>query len=50
VLQTFLAPCQGYLVDPFGPRLLPSIGAVLTGLSWALAAQVGSITGLYRPR
>jgi OFA family oxalate/formate antiporter-like MFS transporter len=27
------------LVDRFGPRVLLSVGAVLTGLSWVLAAQ-----------
>ena len=47
VVQTFLSPPQGYLVDRFGPRLLLSVGAVLTGLSWLLAARVSSLTGLY---
>ncbi|MHB9052317.1 MAG: oxalate/formate MFS antiporter, partial [Thiomonas delicata] len=31
VLQTFFSPFQGYLVDRFGPRMLLSIGAILTG-------------------
>ena len=47
VIQTFLAPCQGLLVDRFGPRLLLSVGAALTGLSWVLAARASSLTGLY---
>jgi OFA family oxalate/formate antiporter-like MFS transporter len=47
VLQTFLSPFQGYLVDRFGPRMLISIGSVLTGLSWVLAAQAQSVTGIY---
>ena len=47
VIQTFLSPGQGLLIDRFGPRVLLSIGAILTGLSWMLAAQVSSITGLY---
>ncbi len=47
VLQTFLSPAQGFLIDRFGPRLLLSIGALFTGLSWMLAAQVSSVTGLY---
>jgi len=47
VIQTFLSPSQGVLVDRFGPRLLLSIGAVLAGLSWVLAAGVTSLTGLY---
>jgi OFA family oxalate/formate antiporter-like MFS transporter len=47
MLQTFLSPAQGYLVDRFGPRVLLSLGAALTGLSWVLAANVTSVLGLY---
>jgi OFA family oxalate/formate antiporter-like MFS transporter len=47
VVQTFLAPCQGFLVDKFGPRLLLSAGGAVTGLSWIVAARVTTLTGLY---
>ena len=47
MLQTFLSPAQGYLVDRFGPRVLLSLGAALTGLSWVLAANATSVLGLY---
>ncbi|HEY6508726.1 MAG TPA: MFS transporter, partial [Vicinamibacterales bacterium] len=47
VVQTFLSPAQGLLVDRFGPRLLLSIGTALSGLSWVLAAQTTSLTGFY---
>lgn len=47
VIQTFFSPFQGFLVEKFGPRLLLSIGAILTGASWVLAAQASSITMLY---
>jgi len=47
VVQTFLAPCQGMLVDRFGPRALLSVGGALTGLSWVLAARATTILGLY---
>jgi MFS transporter, OFA family, oxalate/formate antiporter len=47
VLQTFLSPWQGFLIDRFGPRILLSAGAILTGLSWALAAGSTTVTGLY---
>jgi MFS transporter, OFA family, oxalate/formate antiporter len=47
VLQTFLSPWQGLLIDRFGPRLLLSAGAILTGLSWVLAAKATTIVGLY---
>jgi oxalate/formate antiporter len=47
VVQTFLSPAQGFLVDRFGPRLLLTIGAALSGLSWVLASQVSSLPMLY---
>src|ERR1700741_4976691 len=47
VVQTFLSPWQGMLVDRFGPRLLLSFGCLITGLSWILAAQVESLSMLY---
>src|SRR6202171_3507849 len=47
VLQTFFSPFQGFLVDRFGPRLLLSVGALLTGASWLLAAGAKSLTALY---
>jgi len=47
VLQTFFSPFQGWLVERFGPRWLIALGGGLTGLSWVLASQVTSLTGLY---
>jgi oxalate/formate antiporter len=47
VLQTFLSPWQGFLIDRFGPRILLSAGAILSGLSWALAAGATTMAGLY---
>ena len=47
VFQTFLSPFQGFLIDRFGPRLLLSTGAILTGASWVLTSYAGSILGLY---
>jgi len=47
VLQTFLSPLQGLLVDRFGPKRLLGAGAVLTGSSWILAAGARDLTGLY---
>ena len=47
VIQTFFSPFQGFLIEKFGPRLLLSAGAILTGASWVLAAQASSITLLY---
>ena len=47
VLQTWLAPAQGYLVERFGPKLLIGLGAVLSGLGWIASSYVTSLTGLY---
>jgi OFA family oxalate/formate antiporter-like MFS transporter len=47
VVQTFLSPPQGWLVERFGPRLLLSAGAIVTGASWVLAAAASSLPALY---
>ncbi|MBV8653321.1 MAG: oxalate/formate MFS antiporter [Alphaproteobacteria bacterium] len=47
VLQTWLSPAQGWLVDRFGPRALVSFGAALTGASWVLSAHATSVPMLY---
>ncbi len=47
ILQTFFSPFQGKLIDRFGPRMLISIGTVMSGLSWVLASQVHSAPMLY---
>ena len=47
VLQTWLSPLQGFLVDKFGPRLLIAFGCALSGLGWITSAYITSLTGLY---
>ncbi len=47
VLQTWLSPIQGWLIDRFGPRLLITLGAGLSGLGWVAAAHVTNIYALY---
>jgi OFA family oxalate/formate antiporter-like MFS transporter len=47
VLQTWLSPAQGFLVDKFGPRLLIAVGCLLSGLGWVTSAYVSTLTGLY---
>src|SRR5437763_16538415 len=47
VLQTWLSPLQGYLVDRLGPKLLIGLGAVLSGLGWIASASITSLWGLY---
>jgi oxalate/formate antiporter len=47
ILQTWFSPFQAYLVDRFGPRILISVGALLSGGSWILAASAGNLWALY---
>lgn len=47
VLQTWLSPLQGWLVDRFGSKFLVTVGCLLSGLGWITSAYAGSLTGLY---
>src|SRR5712692_1888961 len=47
LLETWLVPFEGWLVDRFGPRRLVLIAGVLAGLGWILAGQAESLTQLY---
>jgi MFS transporter, OFA family, oxalate/formate antiporter len=47
ILQTWLSPFQAFLVDRFGPRRLISLGAIMAGGSWILAAYVDNLLALY---
>jgi MFS transporter, OFA family, oxalate/formate antiporter len=47
ILQTWFSPFQAYLVDRFGPRVLISLGALLSGGSWVLSAYANNIWALY---
>jgi len=47
LLETWLVPFEGYLVDRFGPRNLVLIGGVFTGLGWIGAGMSEDLTMLY---
>jgi MFS transporter, OFA family, oxalate/formate antiporter len=47
VLQTFLSPLQGYLIETLGPKLLLAVGAITTGLSWVLASSADTLMSVY---
>lgn len=47
ILQTFFSPFQGKLIDRFGPRILISIGTLLSGFSWIISSQISNLTEFY---
>jgi oxalate/formate antiporter len=47
VLQTWLAPVQGFLVEKLGPKFLIGVGALLSGAGWIASSSVTSLWGLY---
>jgi oxalate/formate antiporter len=47
VLQTWLSPLQGWLVDRFGSKMLVTLGCLLSGLGWISSAYVTSLLALY---
>ena len=47
VLQTWLSPFQGWLIERFGARFLITLGCILSGLGWVASAGVASVSGLY---
>lgn len=47
LLETWLVPFEGWLVDKFGPRLLVMIGGVLAGLGWVGSGKAETLTALY---
>ena len=47
VVETWLVPVEGWLVDKFGPRPVIAGGAILAGVAWVLNSYATSITELY---
>jgi OFA family oxalate/formate antiporter-like MFS transporter len=47
LLETWLVPFEGWLVDKFGPKLLVMVGGVLAGLGWVGSGNAESLTALY---
>jgi OFA family oxalate/formate antiporter-like MFS transporter len=47
LLETWLVPFEGWLVDTFGPRLLVMIGGVLAGAGWYGSGKAETLTALY---
>jgi OFA family oxalate/formate antiporter-like MFS transporter len=47
LLETWLVPVEGYLVDRFGPRWIVAIGGALCGIAWSLNSVADSLAMLY---
>ena len=47
LLETWLVPFEGWLVDKFGPRLLVMLGGALAGLGWIGSGKADTLTALY---
>jgi len=47
LLETWLVPFEGWLVDLFGPRLLVMLGGVLAGFGWYGSGKAETLTALY---
>lgn len=47
IVQTWLAPIEGFFIDKFGPRLMVAFGAIFIGLAWIINSQATSLAGFY---
>ena len=47
LLETWLVPVEGWLVDRFGPRWVVVVGGVLCGIAWAINSIADSLPLLY---
>lgn len=47
LIETWLVPVEGYLVDRFGPRWVVLGGGVLVGIAWLMNSGASSLSVLY---
>jgi OFA family oxalate/formate antiporter-like MFS transporter len=47
VVETWLVPVEGWLVDKFGPRPVVAGGAILAGIAWVMNSYASTLTELY---
>ncbi len=47
LLETWLIPIEGYMVDRFGPKWVVIVGGVLVGVAWVLNSVASSLPLLY---
>ena len=47
MIETWLVPVEGYLVDRYGPRWVVLGGAILVAVAWALNSSANTLPPLY---
>lgn len=47
VVETWLVPVEGWLVDKFGPRPVVAAGALLVGIAWIMDSMATTLPMLY---
>ncbi len=47
LIETWLVPVEGYLVDRFGPKWVVLGGGILVAIAWVLNSNASSLTVLY---
>jgi OFA family oxalate/formate antiporter-like MFS transporter len=47
LVNTWLAPIEGWFTDRYGPRPVVMVGGLMTGLSWTLNSRAGCLSTLY---
>ncbi len=47
LMETWLVPFEGWLVDRFGPRIIVMTGGVLVALAWGIDSKASSLPILY---
>ena len=47
LIETWLVPLEGYLVDRFGPSVVGVVSGVLVGLAWVINAKADTLPLLY---
>ena len=47
LLETWLIPIEGYMVDRFGPRYVVIVGGILVAIAWVMNSVASSLPVLY---
>ncbi len=47
VVETWLVPVEGYIIDRFGPKVITVIGGLLVGISWIMYSMATSLMTFY---